>query len=887
MAQGQHHARTVRAVRAKRVSGFAVSGLIGVLVLHLVHLAWHAAFVSGAPKMTLRDTTPRTKSSRAGKQPESLGSLDEQLMFQGREVGSSEQYMLSQLSDGRMVTVHCFGAVLDGKVSLERLRGAVRWAVLRHPMLRAAVTSPDSGEAVVPFLRIGQEGGGRRYWRPTNLTMDKLLDNILSVDDEKHKDVFEAMRANFELNINTASFNLETGPLWNLRLLEGQGKQSALLFTFVHSLDDQISGNLLLDQLLSHMEAAEKASGGEKDATWTDPESLGIPKSLEDALLTDEVDPVRFGRYALSQTLAQAERNVIFPSSMRKRERNVKKNWALDPSNPLHSDREPMLTTVVSEGEAAALVPERVDPESEFSVMQRKSLVVLKSLPAPVLARLRQECRENGVTVTMALAAASMLAASDISHDDLDFGYESYRLLMGLDLRRFADKDWTEGTVAFASGAMDFAATLLPKSGEEFAREVRGEATTSKTGGVQFWDLARASKDAYLKWVEAGYVPESTRLFDVGVRVAKLEQIVATNADNPKSLGRAYTATLSNAGVYVNGKEGKYGSLTLKHLHFGISQAATGSLLAASCITVNGELHVTAIAPQPIVERPMLETFADSIIQTLTLAAEQPLRANWKGMPRTDYPVDIRGGLPFFYVLETPKGELQCPAYDDLRSPTMPAFEVDKYLGVWYELAFHDITQANGCGCTRFNMTRHGLMIEDMFTVSCPWPWKEGVDGPWLPGYSKVTGNRKLNLYTCNMTMYIDPARPGVMKETGFAQEFDNMILELWKDPEISAQTGYEYTRSIQFQCVTSPIDGSVSFTGINFLSRTPKVSPAMMQEMFVRARALGLEPYGANDMHVVEHEGCVYPQSTDTSWMGDRPEWPFPVFTNELGALL
>ena len=32
-----------------------------------------------------------------------------------------------------------------------------------------------------------------------------------------------------------------------------------------------------------------------------------------------------------------------------------------------------------------------------------------------------------------------------------------------------------------------------------------------------------------------------------------------------------------------------------------------------------------------------------------------------------------------------------------------------------YELAFHDITQANMCGCTQFNMTRYGNIIEDMF----------------------------------------------------------------------------------------------------------------------------------------------------------------------------
>mmetsp|Transcript_120357 Transcript_120357/g.374759 ORF Transcript_120357/g.374759 Transcript_120357/m.374759 type:complete len:125 (+) Transcript_120357:206-580(+) len=124
------------------------------------------------------------------------------------------------------------------------------------------------------------------------------------------------------------------------------------------------------------------------------------------------------------------------------------------------------------------------------------------------------------------------------------------------------------------------------------------------------------------------------------------------------------------------------------------------------------------------------------------------------------------------------------------------------------------------------------------------------------------------------------------MRETGFGQAFDNMVLEIWSDPELTAKTGYEYTRSIQFQCLGSKKDG-ITFVGINFLSRVPIVSPAMLQEMFVRARALGLEPYGSNDMHVVEHEGCNYPSSTDRSWMGDRPEWPYPVFAGDFGAEL
>jgi len=56
---------------------------------------------------------------------------------------------------------------------------------------------------------------------------------------------------------------------------------------------------------------------------------------------------------------------------------------------------------------------------------------------------------------------------------------------------------------------------------------------------------------------------------------------------------------------------------------------------------------------------------------------------------------------------------------------------------------------------------------------------------------------------------------------------------------------------------------------------------------MFTRARALGLEPYGSNDMHVVGHEDCEYPMSTDRSWMGDRPDWPAMVTEGDYGSAL
>jgi hypothetical protein len=393
------------------------------------------------------------------------------------------------------------------------------------------------------------------------------------------------------------------------------------------------------------------------------------------------------------------------------------------------------------------------------------------------------------------------------------------------------------------------------------------EDIRSVIGGVPFWDLARATADFTKKWFEKGYASESTRLFDLGTRFLQLEKIITLTADDPNTVGRAYTLTVSNAGVYSQGPpDASYGSRRLKSLHFGISQAVSGSLLATSTVTVGGKMFITAHAAAPVISRGDLENFSGRMAEILTLASVVPKRKT-SGVPRVDYPMDVRGGMPGFYPLETPKGALVCPVYEDIKSPTMPPFNVDKYMGIWYELAFHDITQANMCGCTQFNMTRYGNIIEDMFTVTCPWPWREGVDGPWLPGYSQVTGHRKGNQWTCNMTMFYQPERLGVMRETGFGQEFDNMILEVWKDPEIQQQTGYEFTRAIQFQCVSvgTGENQKITFTGINFLSRIPIIPVEQLQEMFIRARALGLEPYGSNDMHVVEHEGCRYPERTDS----------------------
>lgn len=824
-------------------------------------------------------------SAQAHGQAQSHATSLASLGFEAREVGSAEQLMLSRMPAGHMVSTHTFAAILRGSVQPKLLLDALKWSILRHPMLRAVADPPsrERSDETGPFVHAGKDG--RWTWRPSPLAVEDIADRAMQVV-EVTGDFAATVNLQVEQLLDRSTFDFEAGPLWRVLLMKGAsatGAQSALVFCFVHALDDQRSGNILLHDLLSHMAAAEQA------IELPPPEPLPLPKSIEEVFLQDEVDIIRLAQYGLFQTSNGGQSSVILPSAFRSQERSLRKHWALAPKQPTASQRPLVVPTLPATGNRKLLMPVSVDEESVFSVEKRRNLVSLRKLPAEVLNQLRQRCRENNVTVSMAVAAATLLAISDLGHDQLDYGYEIYRLLLSVDMRRFAPKgDWTGGTVAYASGALDFTARVLPGSATAFAEEFENPSSRSPIGGVPFWELAAAAADATNSWVEKGYAAESTRLFDLGTRMLRMENIIYENAHDPSTLGRAYSVTVSNVGLYEHGSaDATYGSLQLQGIYFGISQAVTGSMTAVSCLTVAGELHLTAIGATPFVNRSDLDAFAEAMIRSLTIASAsssaRPKPENRK--PRTDYPVDVRGGMPWFYPLETPKGNLRCPRYEEVKSSTMPRFDIEKYVGVWYELAFHDITQFNGCGCTQFNMTLHGSIVEDMFTVTCPWPWRDGVEGPWLPGYSKITGQRQLNQWSCNMTMYVNQMQPGVMRETGFSQEFDNMVLEIWRDPEIQAQTGFEFTRAIQFQCLGGGNDGEVTFTGINFLSRVPIVAPTMLQEMFVRARALGLEPYGSNDMHVVEHEGCRYPKSTDRSWMGERPEWPCPIFDRELGA--
>lgn len=301
--------------------------------------------------------------------------------------------------------------------------------------------------------------------------------------------------------------------------------------------------------------------------------------------------------------------------------------------------------------------------------------------------------------MTAALSAAMLYATSDLAHGEEEEGRaegvrngkeHNYRFLLSLNMRTFSrrklgggteggegekekgkddkegEEDWEENAVASAAGAMDFMVRLQERQGRNLL--CTHKSTTSKNGTVAataatapgaprphvageeaFWLLAKQCRREFLDFVSAGFVPESVNLFDWGMQTLELNEVVEKEAENPKTLGRAYTCGVSNMGVFEDGMGGgrrrgsnrssngsrgmdedfslsssafssclpSYGSLRLHGIHYATSHSLTGSLYQLSCGTVNGALCLTFHYPWPLVDREMANRFADRVVQIL------------------------------------------------------------------------------------------------------------------------------------------------------------------------------------------------------------------------------------------------------------------------------
>lgn len=221
--------------------------------------------------------------------------------------------------------------------------------------------------------------------------------------------------------------------------------------------------------------------------------------------------------------------------------------------------------------------------------------------------------------------------------------------------------------------------------------------------------------------------------------------------------------------------------------------------------------------------------------------------------------LDGQAGLgDFNLALDDPyRGQVVkgCPAYDDVRQPSMNNFDLEKYQGKWYEHKFHDWTQFKEVYDTTLDikLAPDGKGWIDDFAVKGPAP--DAAPLSW--DKSPVANGAHYFLF--GRVDEKDP--PGVLRESGFGVEFPNYIVDVQKD-----ETTGEYKEAIQFQCLER--GGVRVFEGINFMSRNPVMTEQEMTAMHARAEKAGMYPYGASpeQMHTVARRAASAPE-LDNSW--------------------
>jgi len=166
--------------------------------------------------------------------------------------------------------------------------------------------------------------------------------------------------------------------------------------------------------------------------------------------------------------------------------------------------------------------------------------------------------------------------------------------------------------VSCAGGAMDYMVRLGANTNRRLKEDTSFDA--------EFWYLAQQCRKEYLDFVNQGFVQESVRLFDLGMKAIEILEVVEKEADNPRTLGRAYTCGVSNMGIFQYPLEYAASSGTMVHLrevYYATSHGLTGSLYQLSCGTVGKAMCLTFQFPHPIVRSEDTQEFADAFIATI------------------------------------------------------------------------------------------------------------------------------------------------------------------------------------------------------------------------------------------------------------------------------
>ena len=436
---------------------------------------------------------------------------------------------------------HVQVTTLSATPSLEALSKATEIAMETHPMLRCHVEGdgePDERIDAFQMVRKG-EPNPCTFVAPPVSTFSSS--DVLSVVDVPGTDVTkleESWKANFARDIDDGSWyeTASTGPLWRLtlhRLNEGKGDSPcALVFSSNHAISDQGSVNVLMDQLLADVVSIEESGGVTNKAI-----AQQMPIAMEDSVLGE------------NSRWSDVEMSGVSPGTIKyvmdKAAEGFKNPVILPDTNGKTGGGDSML------GAVSTIMGKSAGGESEDS-SQRKSAVQFRSLSKETTTALLEACRGNGVSITNALIATMALTSTDFidGGDGKPGKTRNYKVLQSLDMRRFgAQLDKCE-TVACMAGSNDIMlGPLSDRSGESFRSKPE-----SMESQKMFWSLAKEGKDQTQQFVDSNGPVHAVRVFDFAMTISDMNNLVDLTVKSKDSQGRAYSAGVSNVGVYERQK---------------------------------------------------------------------------------------------------------------------------------------------------------------------------------------------------------------------------------------------------------------------------------------------------------------------------------------------
>ena len=546
---------------------------------------------------------------------------------QRRILGSQENLMLPrQYSPGTDVFPqmnHVSVAVLSSTPSEQVLRQAIDEAMAAHPLLRCHIEGdgePDERIDLFQMVRKGEPNPTTFVSSgPTEFSSQDVLEvfDVLTDDDRIALDA--SWRTTFGKDIDDGSWcTPEQGPLWKMEWHrhkeDATGKHCALVFSFNHAISDQSSANRLINHIVENLALIEE------EGAITNPGVIqDMPVSVEDSVLglnkrwnDVEIKGVSPGTiaYVAGKAAEGFKSPVILPDSER------------DGSSLLSS------LSIIA-GKAAG-------GEDEGSE-SRKSTLAFRTLSAETMTALLAKCRANGVSVTNALTAAMTLTSTDFIDGGLPSSggspkMRNYKVLESLDLRRYGAKLDKGETFGCLAGSMDLIhGPIADHSGEALRRNPTPEGLES------FWNLAKSGLDQTNAFISSDGPNHAMRVFDFAMTIADLNNLVYLTAQSKDSKGRAYSAGVTNNGVFERQEafqrqgdkerpllQSKHGRYNIDDIYYGVSHARSGCLYQLSCLTLGGEMKLTFHPAMPIVSEETNAKFADAFVEMIEIVSTRP-----------------------------------------------------------------------------------------------------------------------------------------------------------------------------------------------------------------------------------------------------------------------